>query len=272
MVCVSGGKDSYAHARHPAEPAATRADRLLASSRSTSTRSSPTFPEHVLPEYLASRGVRVPHREPGHLLHRHQARGAEGKTMCSLCSRLRRDSPVPRGRRAGSDQDRARPPPRRHAAARVFLNMFFGSQAQGHAPQAGQRRRQEHVVIRPLAYVPEHRPGSAGPRTASSPSSPARCAAARRTCSASRSRRCCATGRSQHPGRLDNMARRAGQRGAHRTCRTGTSTPSTTLQAHRKWPTRLGDKAFDDDEDAVRTPACASVGHPIERHADADLA
>jgi tRNA 2-thiocytidine biosynthesis protein TtcA len=88
MVCLSGGKDSY-----------TLLDVLISLQRSAPVefdlvavnldQKQPGFPEHVLPEYLTRSACRSDDPRAGHL-QRREARDSGGRTMCGLCSRLRR--------------------------------------------------------------------------------------------------------------------------------------------------------------------------------------
>ncbi len=151
MVCVSGGKDSYA-----------LLDILLELQRRTTTRfaivavnldqKQPGFPAHVLPEYLASIGVdfRVVEQDTYSVVKRLIP---EGKTMCSLCSRLRRGALY----RIASELGATRIALGHHRDDMVqtlFMNMFFGGRLKGMPPKLVSDDG-KHVVIRPLAYVAE---------------------------------------------------------------------------------------------------------------------
>ena len=151
MVCLSGGKDSY-----------TMLDVLLQLQKKAPVSFSvtvvnldqkqPGFPEHVLPEYLKSLGVDF------HILEQDTYSVVsrvipEGKTMCSLCSRLRRGALYTYAEQHGFTKI-ALGHHRDDLVATFFLNMFFHAKLSGMPPKLLSDNG-KHVVIRPLAYVRE---------------------------------------------------------------------------------------------------------------------
>jgi tRNA 2-thiocytidine biosynthesis protein TtcA len=151
MVCVSGGKDSY-----------TLLDMLLSLQRSAPVRfelvavnldqKQPGFPADVLPRYLADLGVPfdVLEQDTYSVVKRVVP---EGKTMCGLCSRLRRG----RLYRYAAENGITRIALGHHRddiVETLFLNMFFGGRMKAMPPKLLSEDGR-HVVIRPLAYVPE---------------------------------------------------------------------------------------------------------------------
>ena len=151
MVCLSGGKDSY-----------TMLDVLLQLQRKAPVpfelvavnldQKQPGFPEHVLPEYLRALGV------PFHIIEQDTYSVVsrvvpEGKTMCSLCSRMRRGALYAYAEAHGFTKI-ALGHHRDDLVATFFLNLFHHAKLSGMPPKLLSDDGR-HVVIRPLAYVRE---------------------------------------------------------------------------------------------------------------------
>jgi tRNA 2-thiocytidine biosynthesis protein TtcA len=151
MVCLSGGKDSY-----------TLLDMLLQLQKKAPVRfeiiavnldqKHPGFPEHVLPDYLSSLGVAF------HILEQDTYSVVkrvipEGKTMCGLCSRLRRGALYTFAANNGVTKI-ALGHHRDDIVQTLFLNMFYGSKLSAMPPKL-RSDDDRNTVIRPLAYVSE---------------------------------------------------------------------------------------------------------------------
>jgi tRNA 2-thiocytidine biosynthesis protein TtcA len=251
MVCVSGGKDSYSlldilismRERSPVdfELVAVNLD-----------QKQPGFPEDVLPAYLGSRGVPF-HIEAQDTYSIVKRLVPEGKTMCSLCSRLRRGILYRVAGELGATKI-ALGHHRDDMVVTLLMNMFFGGRIKGMPPKLVSDDGR-HVVIRPLAYVAEtdlerwaeHR---------RFPIIPCTLCGSQDNLQRVQVKSMIRDWERQYPGRIDNMFNAMGHivpshmmdRKLH---------PFQTLQATGVADAG-GDRAFDEDDEGCASPASAA--------------
>jgi len=112
----------------------------------------PNFPEHILPEYLKNLGVdyRIVEADTYSIV---KEKIPEGKTTCSLCSRLRRGVIYRTAKELGANKI-ALGHHRDDIVETLFLNLFFGAKLKAMPPKLATNDGR-HIVIRPLAYCTE---------------------------------------------------------------------------------------------------------------------
>ena len=251
MVCVSGGKDSYSLLD------------ILISMRERSPvdfdlvavnldQKQPGFPEDVLPAYLKSRGVPF-HIEEQDTYSIVKRLVPEGKTMCSLCSRLRRGILYRVASELGATKI-ALGHHRDDMVVTLLMNMFFGGRIKGMPPKLASDDGR-HVVIRPLAYVAEtdlerwaeHR---------QFPIIPCTLCGSQDNLQRVQVKKMIRDWERQYPGRIDNMFNAMGHIvPSHMMDRN--LYPFQTLQATGAADAG-GDRAFDEDEESCASPAAAA--------------
>jgi len=251
MVCLSGGKDSYSmlDILMNLQKRAPIKFELIAVNLD---QKQPGFPAEVLPNYLRQVGVPF-HIETQDTYSIVKNIIPEGKTMCSLCSRLRRGILYRVARELGCNKI-ALGHHRDDMVVTLLMNMFFGSRMKGMPPKLVSDNG-EFVVIRPLAYVAEDDLVRWSEHKAF-PIIPCSLCGSQENLQRVLTKKMIREWDKEYPGRIDNMFSAMGNitlshmmdRKLH---------PFESIKA-TGIPDPQGDKAFDEDEESCATPTAAA--------------
>jgi len=259
MVCLSGGKDSYGlldvlinlKKRAPIhfDLVAVNLD-----------QKQPGFPDHILPEYLAGLGLPF-HIETQDTYSIVKKLVPEGKTMCSLCSRLRRGILYRVAGELGATKI-ALGHHRDDMVVTLLMNMFFGSRMKGMPPKLVSDDGR-HTVIRPLAYVAESDLATWATHR-QFPIIPCTLCGSQDNLQRVQVKKMIHDWERQYPGRIDNMLTAMGNITlSHMMDRQ--LFPFASIQPTGQ-PDPAGDKAFDEDDDddeSCATPAAAPAAPQV---------
>ena len=251
MVCLSGGKDSYG-----------LLDILLGLQQRAPVKftlvavnldqKQPGFPAHILPAYLEQLGIEF-HIENQDTYSIVKKLVPEGKTMCSLCSRLRRGILYRVAGELGATKI-ALGHHRDDIVVTMLMNMFFGSRLKGMPPKLVSDDGR-HTVIRPLADVAE-RDLATWADHRQFPIIPCTLCGSQDNLQRVQVKKMIHEWERQYPGRIDNMATAMGNITlSHMMDRQ--LFPFTSIKPTGT-PDAQGDKAFDADDEACATPAPAA--------------
>lgn len=151
LVCMSGGKDSFTMLMMllALQERAPISFKIIAMNLD---QKQPDFPEHILPAYFEQLGVdyRIVEADTYSVV---KEKIPEGKTTCSLCSRLRRGVIYTTAKKLGANKI-ALGHHRDDMVETLFLNLFFGAKMKSMPPKLA-TNDQQNIVIRPLAYCSE---------------------------------------------------------------------------------------------------------------------
>ena len=251
MVCLSGGKDSYA-----------LLDILLGLQQRAPVKfilvavnldqKQPGFPAHILPDYLQKLGIQF-HIENQDTYRIVKKLVPEGKTMCSLCSRLRRGILYRVAGELGATKI-ALGHHRDDIVVTMLMNMFFGSRLKGMPPKLVSDDGR-HTVIRPLAYVAESNLATWADHR-QFPIIPCTLCGSQDNLQRVQVKKMIHDWERQYPGRIDNMATAMGNITlSHLMDRK--LFPFTSIKPTGKADAD-GDKAFDADDEACAPPPAAA--------------
>jgi tRNA 2-thiocytidine biosynthesis protein TtcA len=205
LVCMSGGKDSYTMLMMllALQERAPISFKLIAMNLD---QKQPGFPEHILPAYFEHLGVdyRIVEADTYAVV---KEKIPQGKTTCSLCSRLRRGVIYTTAKKLGANKI-ALGHHRDDIVETLFLSMFYGAKMKAMPPKLATNDKQ-NIVIRPLAYCSE-KDIAAYARGMEFPIIPCNLCGSQENLQRVKVKEMLATWEKEQPGRVNNIFRAIG--------------------------------------------------------------